>query len=185
MNKPDLKYWKVGDFPNEQTQRTDDAHEKEEKRNQKFAEMLKNFNSIDEFIDKMPLTYCRNRNGIRDFFAKVKKDTQTKIPPTVIWLCGKTGCGKSRLAEQFALAYAQLKGRNGEKPWRNFDNLKWFDGFVQQLVAIIEDFRKDHVDFAYFLRILDRYELNCQVKNTPEGTFWNPEVIIITCPRTP
>lgn len=92
--------------------------------------MLKGYNSIDEFIDKMPLTYCRNRNGIRDYFAKMKKQTQTKIPPIVIWLCGKTGCGKSRLAEELAMAYAQLKGHIGEKPWRNFDSLKWFDGFL-------------------------------------------------------
>jgi len=35
------------------------------------------------------------------------------------------------------------------------------------------------------LRLLDRYRMNVQVKNTPEGAFWNPEIIIITCPRTP
>ena len=105
--------------------------------------MLKNYDNVDQFIDKMPLTYCRNRNDIRDYFARQKKMSLSKIPPIVIWLCGKTGCGKSRLAEQFAIAYAQLKGRTGEKAWRNFDSLKWFDGFLQQLVAIIEDFRKD------------------------------------------
>lgn len=32
--------------------------------------MLKEFENVDQFMDKMPLTYCRNRNGIRDYFAR-------------------------------------------------------------------------------------------------------------------
>ena len=41
------------------------------------------------------------------------------------------------------------------------------------------------VEFRFFLRLLDRYPLNCQVKGVKGGTWFNPYLIVITCPRTP
>jgi len=94
-------------------------------------------------------------------------------PPKVYWLFGNTGTGKSRAAWECALSITQ-------EIWTSTGDLRWFDGYDGQRVAIFDDFRPGQCDFTMLLRILDRYPLSVPFK----GGFvnWNPEYIIITCP---
>ena len=66
----------------------------------------------------------------------------------------------TQTTQENAELYATANNRPQEKPWSNYDTLQWFDGYEGQLVAIVEDFRKDQCKFAMLLRVLDRYELN-------------------------
>ena len=51
----------------------------------------------------------------------------------VIWIKGPTGCGKTRMAVELG----------GNSYWMSSGSLKWFDGFQNQEVAILDDFRKE------------------------------------------
>lgn len=102
-------------------------------------------------------------------------------PPKVFWLYGPTGTGKTRCA--FDAARAIVDGRD-EDIWISSGGLKWFDGYDGQSVAIFDDFRSKHVvNFAFLLRLLDRYPMQVEFK----GGFvnWTPDVIFITCPLEP
>lgn len=88
----------------------------------------------------------------------------------VFCLEGETGVGKTRFATDV--------GRENGGFWISSDpNLKWFDGYRQQRVAIIDDFAGG-ADFRWLLRVLDIYELDVPIK----GGFvaWNPDIIFIT-----
>ncbi|QCD25284.1 replication-associated protein [Human lung-associated brisavirus AA] len=97
--------------------------------------------------------------------------------PLVIWFYGKTGTGKTRKTIEMA---EELK----LKTWMSSDSLKWFDGYCNQELAIIDDLRKEILpNWAFLLRLLDRYALIVQIKGG--FTRWNPKIIIITSPVEP
>jgi len=104
-------------------------------------------------------------------------------PPVVLWLHGETGTGKTRSCYELGRALV-----SGEEPlddiWISSGSLRWFDGYDGQSVAIIDDFRsKDVANFAFLLRLLDRYPFKVEFK----GGFieWTPAYIFITSPYSP
>lgn len=99
-------------------------------------------------------------------------------PPIVVWIHGPTGRGKTRIAIETAIS---LYGPDGF--WLSNGDLKWFDGYIGQPVAIFDDFRPQACKFYYLLRLLDRYPLRVEVK----GGFFEfiPRLIIVTTPKTP
>jgi len=105
-------------------------------------------------------------------------------PPKIFWLYGPTGTGKTRLAYKAGRRLAVFEGLPFDDIWISAGNLRWFDGYDGQVVAIIDDFRAKHVtSFAFFLRLFDRYPMACEFK----GGFveWTPKYIFVTCPYTP
>jgi len=62
--------------------------------------------------------------------------------------------------------------------WLSSGSLQWFDGYIGQECAILDDYRPDHCRFSFILRVLDRYPFNVPIK----GGFrrWKPDVIIVT-----
>nr|QRV61594.1 replicase [Circular ssDNA virus sp.] len=115
--------------------------------------------------------------------AKIRGIFEVYRPPEpfmkklVLWFKGLPGEGKTRKAVQIAQEH-------GLTYWMSNSDLKWFDGYNSQEVAIIDDFRKSMLsDWNYLLRLLDGYGLLVQVK----GAFkqWNPKIIVITTPATP
>nr|UEE94583.1 replication-associated protein [Porcine redondovirus 1] len=95
----------------------------------------------------------------------------------ILWFRGETGEGKTRraieIAERYNLTY-----------WISNDSLKWFDGYENQNVAIIDDFRKGMLnDWNFLLRLLDGYNLIVPIKGG--FTRWTPQIVIITTPATP
>lgn len=97
--------------------------------------------------------------------------------PTVHWFYGKTGFGKTRTAWEEARSIA------GDDIWVSLSDDKWFDGYVGQKVAILDDIRSNGWNFNMLLRLLDRYKLVVPIKGG--FTRWCPEHIFITCPETP
>lgn len=94
----------------------------------------------------------------------------------VVWLFGETGTGKTRIAYELGRLVS-------ERPWTNSNDLKWFDGYTGQTVAILDDFRETSCDFTFLLRLCDRYPLSVPVKGS--FTPWTPTIIFITCPYSP
>lgn len=101
-------------------------------------------------------------------------------PPTVFWLHGPTGTGKTRTA----MECGRLLSQGVDDIWVSSGTLRWFDGYDGQRVAVFDDFRSKHVSsFAFLLRLLDRYPTNVEIK----GGFvnWTPDVIFITSSKHP
>lgn len=100
-------------------------------------------------------------------------------PPKIFWLHGPTGTGKTRAAVELA----QLKYKHDAAFWISNGNLRWFDGFDGQPVAIFDDLRTNHASFSFLLRITDRYPVDVEFK----GGFvkFNPHIIFITAPYSP
>lgn len=112
--------------------------------------------------------------GLQQYKSLIQAN-ETREKPTVYWLYGPTGTGKTREAVNL--------GMKAESYWMSNGDLKWFDGYEGQKVAIFDDLRHKHCTFDYLLRLLDRYPLKVPFK----GGFvqWVPKLIIITAPKSP
>ncbi len=92
--------------------------------------------------------------------------------PTVFWLWGDTGAGKTRAARE---AYPNA--------WTTGANKRWWDGYDAHSEVIIDDIRADSYTFVNLLSILDRYAFRVEVKGGTRQLL--ARVIVITCPQTP
>ena len=113
---------------------------------------------------------------IKKIFAMNKKPDPFSRK-LVLWFKGESGEGKTRTA-------VELADRYQFRYWMTSSDLKWFDGYDEQEVAIIDEFRKSMLkDWSFLLRLLDGYSLFVPVK----GAFakWCPKIVIITTPATP
>lgn len=99
------------------------------------------------------------------------------LPPTVYWLHGKTGTGKTRSAWELGCAVSAPS-----EVWFAPAGTQWFDGYDGQRVAIFDDFRPKGTKFEFLLRLCDRYPLQVPFK----GGFvnWKPDWIIFTTPHS-
>lgn len=96
-------------------------------------------------------------------------------PPTIYWLYGKTGTGKTRSAFEFAQSFT----RRPDDIWISHSaELKWFCGYDGQSVVILDDFRSKGVKFNFLLRLLDRYPMSVEIKGG--SVNWAPRFILIT-----
>lgn len=126
--------------------------------------------NVWEFASKHVDLFIRYHNGVRDYYSL--KPAEFRTEPVIEWWYGPTGTGKSHAAHAMY-----------PNAWVSGKNLHWFDGYRGQEVAIIDDFRKEMCDFAFFLKLLDKYRLLVEVKGG--SVDWRPLVIIVTCPRLP
>jgi hypothetical protein len=107
-------------------------------------------------------------------YRQLKRQSEVREPPMIIWLWGPTGCGKTRTAVNMA---------NGSSMWFKDPNSKWFDGLDGHDYVIMDDFRAGILSFAYILRLTDRYPIHVEQKGA--SVIFNPKVIIFTCPESP
>lgn len=101
----------------------------------------------------------------------VKRELRRNL--LVKWYYGATGSGKTRQAIE----------EGADDYWLSGEKLKWFDGYVGQKVAIIDDIRADSCSWGYLLRLLDIYPVTVEIKGGHAN--WCPDIIIITCPVMP
>lgn len=107
---------------------------------------------MEELAEEFPSLVIRYHKGIQKLI-ELKQKHRTE-PPTVIWLYGKTGIGKTRTACEYTPDSFYMK-----------DNTKWWDNYTQQKTIVIDDF--DGIwenGFKDFLRLLDRYPYQGQTK---------------------
>lgn len=92
--------------------------------------------------------------------------------PTVVWLWGRTGTGKTRGAREWL-----------PDAWMSGKNLKWWNDYDGHKDIIVDDFRGDFCTLHYLLRILDRYPMSVEVKGGHRQLV--AERIVITSPVPP
>lgn len=118
--------------------------------------------------------YMKGLTGIR---AAMATPRSIDTPPTIYWLYGETGTGKSRYAWEYGVSvygHANIYTTVSS-------TLQWFDGYDGQQYAIFEDFRSKGISFSSLLRIFDRYPHDVPYKGG--FTCWNPAVIVVTTPH--
>lgn len=92
--------------------------------------------------------------------------------PTVIWIYGPTGTGKSTWAR-----------KNTNNPYITGDNLKWWDGYDGHEDVIIDEFRADRCSMTYLLRLLDEHPMMVETKGSTRQL--RARRIFITCNKHP
>lgn len=112
---------------------------------------------FEEIADKYPSEYLRYHGTIKRIRQDhPDKNLQTSVETTGIWIYGPSGAGKSRLVrETYPGAY--LKPVN-----------KWWDGYQEEEIVLIEDVDKKHVEFlGYHLKIwADHYPFPAESKGS-------------------
>jgi hypothetical protein len=130
--------------------------------------------NLEDLVEDGTISIYSYRNLLisRNMFLMSRAACKERQKPTVRWLWGPTGSGKTRYAVEHA----------DENYWISSD-CQWFDGYNGQTTAILDDLRASTYKFEFLLRLLDRYPVFVQVK----GGFavWKPEVIFITAPVRP
>ncbi|QMW68915.1 replication-associated protein [Crucivirus-438] len=120
----------------------------------------------DLIPDRERIIYCRNFEFIRNRALRDQSVKNTFAP--MLWIHGPTGTGKSRFARE---SYPGLYIKNVNK---------WWDGFTNQKVVLIEDVDPDRCDkLAQFFKVwLDMYPFPAETKGG--SMIIRPAKIIIT-----
>jgi hypothetical protein len=130
--------------------------------------------SLTKLANDKPDIFIKFHNGFRQM-ANLQLQEQRNWKTKILWLYGPTGTGKSRAAYSLASDDLRLYYKDPTN--------KWWDGYTDQQVAVVDDYRQDMCTFATLLRLFDRYPMPVEVKlGTVQFRFkW----IIITCPKRP
>jgi len=139
----------------------------------KVAELIKEDCSLEDIAKTETKTFIRYYNNIVRTHELLNPKYRN-FKPKVTWIYGPTGVGKTRyVVSKFELKDIWISGRN----------LKWWEGYRQQRVTLIDDFRSDFCTFHELLRILDSIPFFVEFKCG--STQLNSEYIFITCPYHP
>lgn len=121
-------------------------------------------NWIDEKYPKVWNNSYRNLKTIKTDFMKRQPDLNDVCG---IWYHGDAGVGKTRLVTQ-KYPNAYLKRMN-----------KWFDGYQNEEVIVLDDLGKDHSFMGYELKKLaDRYCYMVEIKN--DSRYIRPKQVVVT-----
>lgn len=138
--------------------------------------------SYEEAVRLDPDVVARGRHVILDHFRFIAKGQHRNSPRTCYWIFGGTGLGKSRLAE--AIARKQYGSDYFIHPP---GSLKWWGSYEEQPCVILNDLRRGDVfaagGFNYLLNILDRYDVEVEIKGGFRTGRW--ETLIITSSNAP
>lgn len=165
-SKQDVNAWMHGLLPNPGKRKDLDE----------VADAISKGASMRDISVSHPTSVIKYSRGITILRSLRANPRNPNNPPSIYWLFGPTGTGKTRSAWNWGCSTF------GEEETVIIadQSLHWFDGYDGQKCAIIDDFRSKGVSFAFLLQVLDRYPLQVPFK----GGFvnWCPEVIFITTP---
>lgn len=116
-----------------------------------------------DFTELAPEHYTRYRAIHAEFRNVADREELNNF-----WICGHSGCGKSKyVRDTYPVFYS--KGMN-----------KWWDGYVDEDVVLLDDFDPKHAEFlSYYLKIWsDHYVFNAEVKGGMLKI--RPKTIIVT-----
>lgn len=158
---------KNGDFiergePSEQGRRKDI---------EEVAEKIIKGTDLREIALEHPTTFIKYNRGIREMRNTLLRDRTEK--PTVVWLWGKTGVGKTRTPHDI----------HGAKEVYIKDSTQWWNEYTQQEAIVIDDFDVGRWPYRDLLRLLDRYAYQGQTKGGYVKI--NSPYIYITCSKAP
>lgn len=135
-----------------------------------IKEMIDEGSSLLDIARTHFSTFTRYNKGFKLYQDLLSQPRDPNHPPTVLWLWGATGVGKTAYAyENFNTVYIK-------------DHTQWWDGYHHQEAIVIDDF-DGKWPFRDLLRLLDRYPYQGQTKGS--YIHINSPTIIITCDRPP
>lgn len=136
----------------------------------KLAARVRAGETVDDLLDGEAdhgvHVYGRVLTMIED--KRMKRETRD-APPQAIWIFGKTGVGKSRLA------CARKKPTFVWSP-----DGRWWDEYRQEPVCVMDDFRGE-IPLASILRMADRYKFCLPRRCKAPIPFVSEEFIITSC----
>lgn len=115
-----------------------------------------------------------------EIMLRLRTHAPSRPAPTIYWLFGASGTGKSRAVAEFI---EQLQERRTWDFWKCDLGLDWFDGYCGQEIAWFDDFRFSggKKQFAFLLQLFDRYHMRVPVKGS--SVVWEPKFIFVTGPK--
>lgn len=120
-------------------------------------------------------SFIRYHRGFTLYQNMQLRPRDLNVPPEVYWYWGLSGTGKTRSA-------FELQDNDSAQIYVK-DNSKWWDGYIQQPLVVIDDFDVNEFGFRQFLQVIDRYPKNVEVKG---GSIpLNSPIIVITCEHHP
>lgn len=133
-----------------------------------LAEMIDSGASIKDVAQSDPSKFIRYHRGLQAYKEVTKEHREGK--PTVIYIYGETGCGKT----------SSIYKKHGKENVYMKSGSKWWDGYDGQEVILIDDF-DGCWPFRDLLRLLDNYPYTGEIKG---GTVKiNSKYIYITADR--
>jgi len=124
-------------------------------------------NGLKSAIEEYPTQFIKYHSGLDKLAQTFVKDRDFK--PTVTWLYGPTGTGKTREVVE-----------KEKDLWISGKDLRWWNGYENQEAVLFDDFRGDFCTFHELLRILDRYPYNVEVKGGSRK-FNSKRIYITSC----
>lgn len=126
--------------------------------------LVKNGVRRRQIAETYPNTWCRYWKALAQYrlLCSKKRDWKTRV----VYVYGPTGTGKSRFAATFKNAYWKPSGT------------KWFDGYQNEPVVVMDEMNKAWFSFDTFKRLLDRYPMIVEPKLG--GMNFDAHTIIIT-----
>lgn len=128
--------------------------------------------TMKQVMQECPDVYVKYHNGLLALHEGLQPARDYNNKPTVLWLYGKAGTGKTRFAmDEFGPDNVYIK-----------DGTKWWDGYSHQHCILVDDYDNSW-PYRNFLRFLDRYAFRAECKGGYVEI--NSPVIIITCEWPP
>lgn len=130
--------------------------------------------TFNECADKYPSLFQQWwrtwRQVEANYLTKISRTEKT----AAIWLWGKSGSGKSHLANKLARAIGSVyyAGSDAKKGW--------YDMYSRQDVFLFDEFRIEHIPYDDMLRLADKYHHDLARRGVPAMPFTS-RLIIITC----
>lgn len=124
--------------------------------------------------DRIIKEECSNLQQIKyveKLYQYLIEPRDPSTPPTVFWIHGKPGIGKTKLVhDSFESVFV-------------VSELKWpGDGYNAEECFLIDDYREEDMSFQKLLRITDRYPYKIPFKGG--SIHLNSPYIVITCPNS-
>jgi len=118
-------------------------------------------------------TYCRYRNGIKDYLTTCQEKSRKKFRDVHVSLyTGQSRGGKTYAAEARDTDYFKIEA----------ENMKWWDGYNGEDTLIINDYDND-VKITCLLTLIEGYQRRLPIKGA--FTYANWTKVIITTNKKP
>jgi len=137
----------------------------------RFVELARSGATIPDVLEECPQEFVKYHRAFDRIRAICYGPRRNKT--IVKWFWGPTGCGKSHAARDEA----------GDDGYWKSPSTKWWDGYVQNDVVVIDDYRPDFCKFSELLRLFDEYPL--MVESKGGYIHFNSKIIVVTCPKPP
>lgn len=131
----------------------------------------------DQIVTDYPKEIILHDKGLKALKYQVELSSiWSEIPDKqVIWIWGPSGTGKTTRAQEMTQGKSRYIKVGGTG--------KWFDGYMGQPVAVLEELRPSDIPDSLLLQILDKWTM--QVETKGGMTIWKAATVIVTTPLSP